>query len=196
MDDGKSSNELKTQIIDSAQKVFGKYGLKKTTMDDIAKKVNKAKGALYYYFRSKEEIYEAVLEKEADIFREQIAKAIAGQTLPKGKMRLLEITRIKLFKKLINFNSSFQKEYYENYPFIRKICDKHEEETLQLLISILQDGKDNHELVIEDIEITSLAILKAMKGIELHWASQSNLENTEVMIECLLNALFNGLYKR
>ena len=37
----------KSLIIDNAREIFGRYGIKKTTMEDIARSVNKAKGALY-----------------------------------------------------------------------------------------------------------------------------------------------------
>jgi AcrR family transcriptional regulator len=43
-------------IINSAKKLMQQYGLKKTTMDDIAKAAVKSKSTLYYYFKDKEDI--------------------------------------------------------------------------------------------------------------------------------------------
>ena len=37
-------------ILNAAQRMFGQYGLTKTTMTDIAKEVGMGKASLYYYF--------------------------------------------------------------------------------------------------------------------------------------------------
>ena len=47
------------QIIESAQKRFGIFGLMKTTMREIAEDLNMSKGLLYYYFPDKEHLYKA-----------------------------------------------------------------------------------------------------------------------------------------
>jgi len=48
--------DAKVLIINSATKYFSKFGFHKTTMDEIAKHIHKAKGVLYYYFKGKEEL--------------------------------------------------------------------------------------------------------------------------------------------
>ena len=53
-------------IIDTARDLFKKTGFKKTTMGDIARSLGKAKSSLYYYYPSKEDIFEAVLYTEMD----------------------------------------------------------------------------------------------------------------------------------
>jgi len=45
-----SDADVRTLIIDSATKYFSRYGFHKTTMDEIARNIHKAKGVLYYYF--------------------------------------------------------------------------------------------------------------------------------------------------
>jgi len=55
-------------ILSAARVLFERQGLRKTTMDDIASRIGKCKGALYYYFASKDEIFEAVVEQEMTEF--------------------------------------------------------------------------------------------------------------------------------
>lgn len=45
------------QIIKAARKLFKQYGFKKASMSDIALMVHKSKSSIYYYFKSKEEIF-------------------------------------------------------------------------------------------------------------------------------------------
>ncbi|MBK7652520.1 MAG: helix-turn-helix transcriptional regulator [Flammeovirgaceae bacterium] len=66
-------------IIDAAKKLMQQYGLSKTTMEDIAKAAGKGKSTLYYYFKSKEEIFDAVINQEMDDFFTTVKTAVNKQ---------------------------------------------------------------------------------------------------------------------
>jgi len=53
MMDAKKDELIKAAIIEAARRVFQKWGLKKSTMEDIAEEAGKGKSTLYYYFKSK-----------------------------------------------------------------------------------------------------------------------------------------------
>src|SRR5258707_15492506 len=72
-------------IIDTARALFKKTGFKKTTMGDIAGRLGKAKSSLYYYYQSKEEIFEAVLYVEMDELLDQIHESIRDAASSKEK---------------------------------------------------------------------------------------------------------------
>jgi TetR/AcrR family transcriptional regulator, regulator of autoinduction and epiphytic fitness len=55
--------ERKTQILDAAIGVFGRFGFKKTSVDDLAKAAKLSKQGLYLHFTSKEEIFTAAIRK-------------------------------------------------------------------------------------------------------------------------------------
>lgn len=188
--------DLRKIIIDNAQEVFSRFGLKKTTMDEIAATINKAKSSVYYYFKSKEEIFEAVVEKEAAIFRTEIYRAIESSETPRDKIRAYVLTRMSLFHKLANFYTAFQKEYVDNYQFINKVREKYDKEEMELIYNILNEGVQNHDLVIKDINITAFAILTAMKGFEFSWTMQKDMTHLESDMDVLLDILFYGLVKR
>ena len=52
--------EAKTKIIEAARTVFAKKGYHDATMDDVAKEVGVSKGALYSYFKSKEDLLKEI----------------------------------------------------------------------------------------------------------------------------------------
>ena len=49
------------QILSAATEFFAKFGYKKTTLDDIGKKVGINRASIYYYFKNKEEIYMTIV---------------------------------------------------------------------------------------------------------------------------------------
>src|SRR5271154_4281264 len=55
--------DRKTQILDAAIGVFGRFGFKKTSVDDLAKAAKLSKQGLYLHFTSKEEIFTAAIRK-------------------------------------------------------------------------------------------------------------------------------------
>lgn len=58
----KSPEARKKEIIETAKKLFEKKGIQKTSMSEIAKEIGVAKGLVYYYFSSKAQLVEEVIE--------------------------------------------------------------------------------------------------------------------------------------
>jgi AcrR family transcriptional regulator len=54
--------KARRSIIESAAQVFTEKGYHKTKMDDIAEKLGVSKGAIYQYFKSKEQIFVEVID--------------------------------------------------------------------------------------------------------------------------------------
>ncbi len=53
-------------IVSAARELFEQKGIERTTMDDIAKEADYSKSTIYVYFKSKEEIYNAILKEYVD----------------------------------------------------------------------------------------------------------------------------------
>ncbi len=58
----KTPEERKLEIIETANRLFEEKGFSKTTVSDITEKMNVAKGTFYYYFKSKNEVVDAIVE--------------------------------------------------------------------------------------------------------------------------------------
>ena len=59
----KEAEERKNEILDAADEVFGQKGFDGTSTNDILEKVGIARGTLYYHFKSKEDIMDALIER-------------------------------------------------------------------------------------------------------------------------------------
>ena len=55
--------KTRKKLVDVARQLFAKNGLENTTMNDIAQASGKGRRTLYTYFKSKEDIYWAVIEE-------------------------------------------------------------------------------------------------------------------------------------
>jgi AcrR family transcriptional regulator len=69
--------EIKERIIQSAFECFSKYGLDKTTMEEIAQKADLSKGTLYLYFKSKEDLFYVICDNNLKVLKEQLSQILA-----------------------------------------------------------------------------------------------------------------------
>lgn len=187
---------IREKIIDTARFVFSKIGFRKTTMLDIAKALYKAKSSLYHYFKNKEEILKAVVEKEGEILKKKLEEVLNSTDDPKEKLILYSKTRMKIFNTLANFYSAFKDDYLNNYAFIqdlRKDYDRFEFETIR---KILDEGNQKGIFQVGDTSLTSWAVITAMKGLEVPWATSEDPEKIDNDIDALLNMLFYGILRR
>lgn len=86
----KKAVERKSEIVQAARSLFQTKGYDKTTMQDVMDHLGIAKGTIYHYFKSKEELLEAVTENIVDENIKQIQismKGMMGNALE--KIRLL-----------------------------------------------------------------------------------------------------------
>src|SRR6266568_153650 len=64
--------DKRRQIIDGARAVFLAQGFDAASMSDIARKAGVSKGTLYVYFKSKEELFEAITEEQCNLQAERV----------------------------------------------------------------------------------------------------------------------------
>src|SRR5262245_18491468 len=66
----------RSQILDAARENFAKHGLAGTTVDGIAKRAGVAKGTVYLYYRSKDEILRQVLTRDLAKLRDDTVPVV------------------------------------------------------------------------------------------------------------------------
>jgi len=188
--------ETKEHILKTSQKLFARFGLNKTTVDEIAKIAHVAKGTIYHYFKSKEEIFIEVIEKEALLLQNEIRSSIEAAQSPQEKLRAFVLTRFRHLKELANYYSALKDEYLSHYSFIDNARKKNFNEEIKMVGEILQEGIKSKIFAIENVNLTALAIVTALKGLEYPWTIETTLQDIEKNIDILLKVLFEGIEAR
>ena len=193
-----AKNMLNTEeiIIKAAQNLFTRFGLKKTTVDEIARLAHIGKGTIYNYFKSKEDIFANVIEKETKLLGEKLSDAIQQAATPQEKLRAFVLTRMRYLKELTNYYRALIDDYLEHYPFIEKIRQKSLQEEINFVKDILDEGVKTNVFSIENTEMTAFVLVTALKGLEYPWTVETSLENIGKNIDELLKVLFKGIEKR
>jgi AcrR family transcriptional regulator len=75
-----AGTDKRSRILDAAQNLFLRYGVKRTALDDVVREAGIAKGTLYLYFDSKDALFAAIAERLcADVLR-NAEEAIASSS--------------------------------------------------------------------------------------------------------------------
>jgi AcrR family transcriptional regulator len=188
--------EIRETIISAAREVFARYGFRKTTMQDIASAAGKAKSSLYHYFKSKEDVFGSVLEREVTILKDEIMTSIEQEKTAQERLIAYFVARMRGFKKLVNFYSAFSDEYLENYGFIQRLRRAYDQYEIAMIQSMLTEGIEEGSFTISDLHMTAAAILTALKGMEYQWAVEEDVVSIEKNIRSMAKVLFYGIVKR
>jgi AcrR family transcriptional regulator len=191
-----NKEEFRRKIIVSAGKIFSRYGFKKTTMDEIAKALKMGKSSIYYYFESKEEIFEAVVLWEANVLRNELTTAIKSVDSPTDKMKNYVFVRMKSFEKLANYYNAIFDKNLDHFDFIEHIRSKYDREELAILRLILYDGARKKVFNVDNSEYTALAIQTTLKGLEVPLFWKKKEVHIEQRLNAILDVLFYGIVKK
>jgi AcrR family transcriptional regulator len=183
-------------ILKTSQDLFGRFGLKKTTVDEIAKLARIGKGTIYHYFKTKEQIFAEIIDKESRYLQQKIHEAVQQAITPQGKLHAFVLTRLRTIKDLTNYYSAMTDDYLEHYLFIEKARQESFQEELNLIKSILEEGTASKVFAVEDIGLTAFAIVTALKGLEYPWTVKTSLADIEQSVNVLINVLFKGIEAR
>ncbi len=189
-------DQIRSHIVSVASKIFTRFGFRKTTMEEIGMASKKGKSSIYYYFKSKEDIFKAVVEKEAEELKNDLQDAISGVDDPAEKLRTFVLFRMDKLSTLTNFYAALKSEHLGHLEFIEKIRKEYDKNEIRILKSILQTGIDQGKFSVEDPELAAVAIATALKGLEVPLFIRKEHGNIEDRLDNLISFLFYGLVKR
>lgn len=185
-------------IINGAKKLVQQYGLKKTTMEDIAKAVGKSKGSLYYYFKDKEEIIDRVISLEIDEFFQTVIATVNKQTDAISMLKAYIVTKVKTLKEKASLYSfaienDLQGRINKEFANLR---DRYDNEEKKLISSILTKGVESKLLmneITQEIDTLSELLVSCIRGIEIdiitHNRNQALADKADLLVEMLIKGI-------
>jgi TetR/AcrR family transcriptional regulator len=107
----------RSQLLDAARERFGKHGLAGTTVDGIAKSAGVAKGTVYLYYKSKEDILRHVLDEDLTQLQKDTVPIITGPGAIDDKLRRFFTSALTFFDRKRDF---FEQVHFEMGTEVRK----------------------------------------------------------------------------
>ncbi len=189
--------EVRIYIMGVARRIFTRNGFRKATMEEIASTSQMGKSSIYYYFKSKEEIFRAVVEFEARMLKERLSRIIEKNNSPPERLKAYILFRLHHVRTLENFYAALNEVTLSHMVFILDIRRNFEIEEQQLVGEILEDGMKQGVFQLSSSKIGAIAISTMMKGLELPLLlDEAHKTDREELMEDLIRVLLYGILKR
>ena len=162
-----SISKTRQKLVDVARQLFAKNGMENTTMNDIAMASGKGRRTLYTYFKSKEDVYTAVIESELERLSDRLDEVAAKRTRPQDKIIELIYTHLNMIKETVVRNGNLRAEFFRNIWMVEKVRKNFDEDEIELFRKVYAEGKDDGEFDIENIDLVADITHYCIKGLEV-----------------------------
>lgn len=165
----KKNKDIRERVINSAVKMFSEKGFYRTTVEDIARSARVAKGTLYLYFKDKEALYLATVEKHFD---RGLMALVDIETTPRSS----EDKMMDIASQFINYLAGLKDTYpmftFENLHVTGRIMKKIRPVIMPRLIQmteiisrIIKEGVRNGEFVDVEPKIAAFYFLSTIRTV-------------------------------
>lgn len=136
----KNAEERKMEILDTAEHLFETQGFDNTSTNDILNEIGIARGTLYYHFKSKEEILDAIISRLTRQLLEKAKKLIEKKNVPLSQQ--LTLIMLKLNVSCGNFNHKILEQVHkpQNALMHQKIQAHLLSELTPLISTLIKEG--------------------------------------------------------
>jgi AcrR family transcriptional regulator len=189
------SETRKNQILEAAMKVFSRQGFHDARMDDIVHESGLSKGALYWYFKSKDDVIMAILK---NLFERELAGLKALQSKEGSAIELLDdfeqltIRELEGMTRLLPIAYEFYALAFRNKT-VREAMKHYLETYVNLLIPIIQKGIDEGIFRPVDSEEMAISIGAIIEGTLVLWVFDPNRVDLRRQLKQSMDVFITGL---
>ena len=160
-------SKTRAKLVDVARQLFAKKGVDDTTMNDIAVASKKGRRTLYTYFKSKEDIYMAVVESELEMLSDAMEQVAKKDITPDEKILKLIETHLDSIKMVVYRNGTLRAGFFSNIWRVEAVRKNFDAKEIKLFKQVLAEGKDKGIFDIDNVDIIADIVHYCIKGIEV-----------------------------
>lgn len=192
---------LKTRdkFIEVARQLFARKGVENTTMNDIASASDKGRRTIYTYFKSKRDIFNAVVESETDQLLGRLRLILVTQSTPEEKLEEYVRARFEAMREIVSRNGSLRAGFFRDFRKVdraRKLISRKE---VAMLREILDEGIASGDFEMHDSQVQAVVITHALYGLDVAYIRDSLSDqgiDQEMLIRTLSKTILNGIVRR
>ena len=154
-------------LVDTARQLFAQKGIDNTTMNNIALASGKGRRTLYTYFRSKTEVYQAVIESELSHLIHQLGDVVGRDLPPDEKLTIYIQVRFDVFRETVLRNGTLKAEFFRDIRKVETARKNIDRQELEFLGRLIDDGIKKGIFRPTPLQPTSWVIHCCLKGLEI-----------------------------
>lgn len=160
-------SKTREKFIEVARQLFARKGVENTTMNDIASASDKGRRTIYTYFKSKREIFNAVIASETDELVSRLRKIVALDEPPEEKLVKYIDCRFETMSEIVSRNGSLRAGFFRDVRKVDRARKLITDKESTLLKEILVEGVGQGVFHINDIDGAALVITHTLHGLDV-----------------------------
>jgi len=193
----KRKERKRERMLEVAAELFSKKNYHEVMMDDVARLTDVAKGTVYNYFSSKEELYFTIMSSKLDNLNTSLKNKIASEISIIDSLHTYIIHLYMFMMKYQNFFLMYQKEYMNAQ---NEFCDElrgMSDELKSILSDVIYKGKRENQFRDVDESFTVKLVLGSIfgavqRGVENKYTGEKLFEEREKLFDFILHGLYSG----
>jgi AcrR family transcriptional regulator len=135
----KEPDERRNEILDNAERLFYIKGYEKCTVNDILDQIGIAKGTFYYYFKSKEEVLDAIVARYTELITGRAEEVLRREDL-RPEERLMRACMAMRIKDKVDSDTIEDIHKTENALLHQKVLGQFVETMAPILVKVIEEG--------------------------------------------------------
>ncbi len=162
-------DRTRARILEAAQRVFASKGYHRALMDDVAQEAGLSKGALYFHFPSKEELFLSLVEDAAEQLAQRVLEAIEGARGGEAKVRAALHAAIEAFSEKEALTRLLLVEWVSLGPDFQAKRFALQRALADLIREQLDRAVAEGDIPPQDTELASFAWIGAIQALVVRW---------------------------
>ena len=191
--------KTRDRFIEVARSLFARKGVENTTMNDIATASDKGRRTIYTYFKSKREIFNAVIESESDDLLQNLNSIVTKLASPEQKLREYVATRMETMRQIVSRNGSLRAGFFRDVRKVDRARSVISKKEIKMLMHILHEGVVLGVFDIPNIKEWAIILTNSINGFDVPYIRNSLTEygiDKQDMARMIADLVLNGIRVR
>ena len=191
--------KTRDRFIEVARSLFARKGVENTTMNDIPTASDKGRRTIYTYFKSKREIFNAVIESESDDLLQNLNSIVTKLASPEQKLREYVATRMETMRQIVSRNGSLRAGFFRDVRKVDRARSVISKKEIKMLMHILHEGVVLGVFDIPNIKEWAIIITNSINGFDVPYIRNSLTEygiDKQDMARMIADLVLNGIRVR
>ena len=192
---------MQQQILAAAKRLFQQYGLAKVTMDDVAKAIGKGRSSLYYYYKSKDEIFDAVLAIEIREMITAMAHAVDQVTGTEQKLHAFFYTKVEVLREKRAFfktlDAGMDADAFSNFQKakigLHALIIRQESALLEQVLTYGISRGELPKVSASEMETLIMVLLSSLRGLKRELELENDSRKITPSVNMFTRMVMHGL---
>lgn len=187
--------ERLNEVVQAAMAVFARAGFQQARMEDVAQEAGLAKGTLYLYFKSKDDLIAAILHR---LFSGELRalQELEEVDAPARERVLMVTRRMAAEMQRLSILLPIWFEFYAiaaRHKGVRQFLKGYFADYRVRLAALIQQGVERGEFRAVDPAQAATTLIALYEGLALLWALDPQAMTVETLPEAAVRLLLDGL---